>query len=134
MFAVARPPRAFVSFDYDNDSSLRDLLLGQSKHSDTNFEMHDWSVKEPFAQANWKDLVREKIRASDFVIVLCGERTNSATGVDIELKIAQEERKPYFLLAGYSNKSCTWPPSAKASDKLYKWTWENLKNLVGGAR
>ncbi len=47
---MAYPPRAFVSFDYDNDSSLRDLLIGQSKHSDTNFELHDWSVKEPFAK------------------------------------------------------------------------------------
>jgi len=131
---MARPPRAFVAFDYDYDSTLRDFLFGQSKHPDTNFEMHDWSVKEPFASSNWKERVRTKIRASDLVIVLCGERTNKATGVDVELKIAQEENKPYLLLAGYADKTCTRPPSARASDKLYRWTWDNLKNLVNGAR
>ena len=68
---MAKPPRAFVAFDYDNDSSLRDLLFGQSKHSDTNFEMHNWSVKEPFAERDWKEKVKQRIRACDLVIVLC---------------------------------------------------------------
>jgi hypothetical protein len=131
---MAYPPRAFVSFDYDNDSSLRDLLIGQSKHPDTNFELHDWSVKEPFAASNWKQRVREKIKASDLVIVICGTRTHAATGVDAEVKIAQEEGRPYFLLAGYSDKTCTKPLSAKGTDKVYNWTWENLKKLVRGER
>jgi MTH538 TIR-like domain (DUF1863) len=131
---MAYPPRAFVSFDYDNDSSLRDLLIGQSKHPDTNFELHDWSVKEPFAASNWKQRVREKIRASDLVIVICGTRTHTATGVDTEVKIAQEEGRPYFFLAGYSDKNCTKPLSAKLTDKVYNWTWDNLKKLVRGER
>jgi hypothetical protein len=134
MRPMAWPPRAFVAFDYDHDSSLRDLLLGQSKHSDTNFEMHDWSVKEPFTPSVWKERVRQKIKASDLVIVICGESTHTATGVEVELRIAQEEQKPYFLLKGYANKSCTRPPSAKPGDKLYNWTWDNLKILVQGGR
>jgi hypothetical protein len=134
MRIMAKPPRAFVSFDFDNDSTLRDFLIGQSQHPDTDFEIKDWSVKEPLAQSNWKQLVRTRIRASDLVIVICGEKTRTATGVDVELKIAQEEGIPYFLLAGYSDKVCTSPPSAKASDKLYRWTWDNLKTLVRGGR
>jgi Thoeris protein ThsB, TIR-like domain len=131
---MAKPPRTFVAFDYDHDSALRDFLLGQSQHPDTNFEMHDWSVKEPFPASVWKQRVREKIRASDLVIVICGEHTHTATGVDVELTIAQEEGKPHFLLAGYSDKTCRTPASAKPSDKLYRWTWENLKTLVQGGR
>jgi hypothetical protein len=131
---VSSPPRAFVSFDYDNDSSLRDLLLGQSEHPDTNFQMHDWSLKEPFTPSVWKERVRQRIRASDLVIVICGQNTHTATGVDIELRIAQEERKPYFLLKGYRDKVCTRPPSARTSDSLYNWSWDNLKKLVRGER
>jgi hypothetical protein len=127
---MAHPPRAFCAFDYDHDSTLRDFLFGQSKHPDTNFEMHDWSVKEPFAPSEWKQRVRDKIRACDLVIVICGEHTHNAAGVDVELQIAQDERKPYFLLRGYSNKPCTKPPSAAFGDKLYNWTWDNLKQLV----
>ena len=38
--------RVFISFDYDNDARQKDLLVGQSKHPDTDFEFADWSSKE----------------------------------------------------------------------------------------
>ncbi len=57
-----------------------------------------------------------------------------ATGASAEVEIAQEEGKPYFLLEAYSKKACTRPKAAKSSDKLYEWTWPNLKALVGGNR
>ena len=122
--------RAFISFDYDNDARLKDLLIGQSKHSDSPFVIHDWSLKEP--SSDWKARARRQIRASGLVIVLCGRRMASATGVAVELSIAQEEGVSYFLLAGYDDS--TKPTTAKPGDKLYKWTWDNLKSLVGGAR
>jgi hypothetical protein len=91
--------RTFIAFDYDHDEFLRTALVGQSKHPDTDFEIADWSVKDPFP-GDWKARVREKIRRVDQVIVICGEHTHYATGVATELQIAREERKPYFLLWG----------------------------------
>jgi hypothetical protein len=70
----------------------------------------------------------------DLVIVLCGEKTHLANGVSDELLIAQEKGKPYFLLAAYSEKNCTKPTAAKATDSVYRWTWDNLKILIGGGR
>ena len=122
--------RAFISFDYDNAARLKDLLIGQSKHSDSPFVIHDWSLKEP--SSDWKARARRQIRASGLVIVLCGRQMASATGVAVELSIAQEEGVSYFLLAGYDDS--TKPTTAKPGDKLYKWTWDNLKSLVSGAR
>jgi hypothetical protein len=123
--------RAFISFDYDNDARLKDLLVGQAKNPDSPFVIADWSIKEP--SADWKEKARRRIRASGLVIVLCGKNMSTATGVAVELAIAQEEGIPYFLLAGFPSGS-TKPTTAKAGDKLYKWTWDNLKALIGGAR
>jgi len=50
------------------------------------------------------------------------------------LSIAREKGKPYFLLAAYSDVSCTKPATALPNDKVYRWTWDNLKALIGGAR
>ena len=125
--------RVFTSFDFDHDEDLRNLLIGQSKNDDSPFEMSDWSVKEHMT-GDWKAKVRTRIRSVDQVIVICGENTDTATGVSIELEIAMEEEKPYFLLWGRSSKTCKKPKAASAQDKLYEWTWENLKNLIGGAR
>ena len=123
--------RAFISFDYDNDKGIKEMLVGQSKNPDTPFEIADWSVKEHLT-GDWKEKARIRIRKTDQVIVLCGEY--NPTGVNAEIKLAQEEGKPYFLLKGYSNKTCKKPSSAKNTDKVYKWTWDNLKKLIGGAR
>jgi hypothetical protein len=130
---AVNPARVFTAFDYDHDEGLRNLLVGQSKHSDSPFEMHDWSVKEPFT-GDWKAKVRTRIRRVDQVIVICGEHTHAAAGVAAELAIAQEEKKPYFLLWGYSDRTCSKPTSAHHTDKIYKWTWDNLKTLIGGRR
>lgn len=125
--------RVFVSFDYDNDARLKDLLVGQAKHEDSPFDLADWSIKEPMT-GNWKEKARTRIRAVDVVCVLCGEKTHTAAGVAAELLLAQEEKKEYFLLRGYSDKTCTKPTTAKSSDKMYDWTWDNLKKLIGGGR
>lgn len=124
--------RVFISYDYDHDARIKDLLVGQARNPDSPFEIADWSIKQ--ASPGWKAEARRRIRATDVVVVLCGQHTHTATGVAVELSIAQEERIPYFLLAGYANVPCRKPTSALATDSLYKWTWDNLKALIGGGR
>jgi hypothetical protein len=41
--------RVFISFDYDHDEDLRNLLIGQSRNPDSPFDMANWSVKEPMS-------------------------------------------------------------------------------------
>jgi hypothetical protein len=125
--------KVFISFDYDNDSTLKDFLVGQAKLPDSPFDLADWSIKEHIDD-NWKAKARTRIKQVDVVAIICGLKTNTATGVSAELKIAQEEKIPYFLLAGYKDKNNVKPLAALASDKLYNWTWENLKALINGGR
>jgi len=125
--------RVFISFDYDHDETLKTFLVGQSKHEDSPFELADWSIKEHI-DGDWKARAKTRIKSVDVVAVICGEYTNTAVGVSAEVTIAQEVDKPYFLLKGYSEKTCVKPLAAKSSDSIYKWTWENLKSLIGGAR
>lgn len=125
--------RVFISFDFDHDEDLRNLLVGQSKNPDSPFELADWSVKEHMT-GDWKAKVRTRIKSVDQVLVICGQHTHTAAGVAIELSITKEEKKPYFLLWGRNGKTCTKPTSADASEKIYEWSWETLKKLIGGAR
>ena len=125
--------RTFISFDYDHDARLKDLLVGQAKNSDSPFMITDMSIKAPIA-TDWKANARTRIKGCDVVVVLCGEHTDTASGVSVEIAIAQEENISYFLLSGYSDKVCKKPNAAKSSDKIYDWTWSNLKILIGGGR
>ncbi len=125
--------RVFTSFDFNHDEDLRYLFVGQSRNPDSPFEMADWSVKEPIT-GDWTTKIRTRIKKVDQVVVICGEHTDMASGVSAELAIAQEENKPYFLLWGRSGKTCKKPKSAKSTDNIYKWTWDNMKSLIAGAR
>lgn len=123
--------KVFVSFDYENDADLKNLLAGQAKLKDSPFEIEDWSVKEHL-EGDWKEKVKRKMKRVDQVAVICGEHTHTAIGVSAEIKIAKEISVPYYLLKGRANKTCTKPKAAASSDRLYKWTWDNLKSLIGG--
>jgi hypothetical protein len=125
--------KVFVSFDFDNDSTIKMFLVNQSKLEDTPFDIWDSSVKEHM-DGDWVAKVRTKIRNADIVCVLCGEKTHTAKGVAVELQIAKELGKPYFLLKGYRDAVCTKPTTATTADKMYNWTWENLKTLIHGGR
>ena len=37
--------RTFISFDYDHDSDLKNLLVGQARNEDSPFEITDMSIK-----------------------------------------------------------------------------------------
>lgn len=125
--------KLFVSFDFDNDSALKMLFVNQTKHPDAPFDIWDSSVKEHMT-GDWQSKAREKIRNVDVVCVLCSTTTHTAKGVAIELQIAKDLGKEFFLLAGYKDKNCTKPTGASSSDKLYNWTWDNLKTLIHGGR
>jgi hypothetical protein len=125
--------RVFISFDCDHDEGTKIMLAGQARLPDSPFDFTDASIKEPLS-GDWKEKVRRRMANIDCVIVLCGEYTHLASGVEAEVSIAQEENVPYFLLRAYSDRACTKPWSAKVEDKIYSWTWDNLKALLSGRR
>ena len=81
---MAKVP-VFISFDYDHDATLKEFIVGQAKNADSPFEIVDHSIKE--ASSDWKDKARSRIKRADQVIVLCGQHTDKALGVNVELNI-----------------------------------------------
>jgi len=130
---MANNKRVFISFDYDNDVGAKTMLAGQAKLADSPFEFRDASIKEHL-DGDWKAKVKRRMDNIDVVIVLCGEKTDTAKGVAHELEIAKECGKEFFFLAAYSDKRCVFPKGTAVGDKLYNWTWPNLKTLIGGGR
>ncbi len=130
---MATKKRAFISFDIDHDEGVKTMLVGQANRPDSPFSFKDNSVKQHLS-GNWKEKVWQRMDNVDVVIVLCGEKTHKALGVSVELEIAKAKEKPYFLLCAYSSNNCRRPTSASPTDKMYSWTWDNLKNLIAGRR
>ena len=125
--------KVFISFDYDHDLEIKGALVAQAENDDSPFEIFDMSIKEAI-DSNWKDYARKRIKSCDCVIFLCGYYTDTAKGVTAEMSITREEKVPYFLLAGRNGTNIKKPSNSLSSDKIYEWTWENLKLLLEGKR
>lgn len=125
--------RVFISFDFDHDKELRGSLVAQAKDPESPFSITDWSVKYRIGEA-WRKEVRDRIHKADLTIVICGEHTHQAKGVEAEVTMVQQANKPYFLLKGRSEKTCTRPKSAPKKKKIHPWTWPTLKELIAKPR
>lgn len=119
----------FVSFDLDHDADLYQLLLEQSANASFGFEVSGRSEASTLKDPEGVGL-RRRIREADLVIVICGEHTDASVGVFAELRIAQEERKPYFLLWGRRDGMCTKPAGAHSSEGMFSWTSHILQDQI----
>ncbi len=121
--------RVFVSFDLDHDLDLGDRLEAESR-SGSGFEISARS--ESPSTDRWEARVRRQIGEADGVIVICGEHTEDSAQVSAEIRIAQEEQKPYFLLWGRREVMCTKPAGAKPGDRdgMYSWTSTILHDQI----
>lgn len=119
----------FISFDYDHDARLKDLLVGQARNADSPFFIEDWSIKKE--TKNWKADAKRRIGRSQLVLVLCGRHTKSAVGVAAEIGIARQLGVPIILLRGYQGGTVQRPAGTSwFFDTLHDWTWENLRRLT----
>lgn len=119
--------RVFVSYDPESDADLYDLLAEKALKPNCRFEV---SARSSGRSAPDDAALRRAIRDSDQVIVICGEHTDSSVSMSTELRIAQEEERPYLLLWGRRERMCTKPATAKSADAIYSWTWEILERQL----
>lgn len=94
--AQTKEKKIFVSFAIE-DRALREMFVGQSKHSKVEYSFNDQSVREPWKRA-WKTACRERIKKCDAVIILVTKNTYNAEGVIWEAKCALQEEKPTRLV------------------------------------
>ena len=119
----------FVSFDIEHDGELYELLLAQSGSPTSGFAVLGGSERSTVTDV-WSEKVRRRIREADQMIVICGEYTEASTRVTAELRIAQQEGTPYFLLWGRREIMCTKPIGAKPSEGMYSWTRQILRDQI----
>lgn len=119
--------RVFVSFDFDNDRTLKEFIIGQSRNTDSPFEVIDHSLKEAAPEKDWEKKARTAIARSDIVLVMVGPKTHKAHGVLKEVAMARAAGVKIVQIIGYRDGNYTPVPDA---GRLYAWNWDNLKNLL----
>jgi len=124
--------RVYVSFDVDHDRELYERLLAQARGSSFCVSGESELGESGFVPTSdlWNERARQRIREADQMIVICGEHSEASVCMSAEIRIAQEEQTPYFLLWGRGGAMCKKPVGAKSAEGMYKWTRGNLEDQV----
>lgn len=115
----------FVAFAIE-DVSIRDMIKGQSLHTDSPFEYIDMSVKEAYDD-EWKKKVRTRILRSDGVLAIVSKNSITSTGQKWEIQCAKEEKKPLRGIWAYKEDR-----TDLAGVSTMAWTWPNIASWING--
>lgn len=127
-------PRAFISFDFDNNEPQKKYFVGQSVNSRTPFSISDWSAKTAMAQSKWEEIVEEKMKKTNMCIVLVGKSMKSAIGVNKEIAMAKKNNVPIFGVYVDGANSTSILPEGLSRSKTIPWTWEGVANKIDWAK
>lgn len=123
-------PRAFISFDFDNDRKEKVLFVGQGKNSKTPFSMQDWSAKSSMAQSKWEAIVKGKINKCNMVIVLSGNSMANATGVAKEIAMAKDQGVPVFGVYIDGANTSSNLPNGLQRYRAIAWDWGKISKEI----
>jgi hypothetical protein len=115
----------FVAFAIE-DARIRDMIKGQSLHTDSPFEYVDMSVKEAYDE-EWKKKVRTRILRSDGVLAIISKNSLTSSGQKWEIQCAREEGKAVRGIWAYKEDR-----TAVAGVNTMVWSWENIANWING--
>jgi hypothetical protein len=123
-------PRVFISFDFDHNVDHKVLFAGQAKNSRTPFNIQDWSSKEVLAQNKWQELIEEKMKKCNLMIVLVGKSMSTATGVVKEIQMAYKNNVPFFGVYVDGAGTSSALPEGLARNRVIDWDWEKIASAV----
>ena len=109
----------FVAFAIE-DVRIRDMIKGQSLHTNSPFEYVDMSVKEAYDE-EWKKKVRTRILRSDGVLAIVSKNSLTSTGQKWEIQCAKEEKKKVRGIWAYKEDR-----TDLAGVNTMVWTWDNI--------
>ena len=123
-------PRAFISFDFDNNSGEKLYFSGQAKNSRTPFNIEDWSSKTALPEKEWEQYIKGKINKCNMLIVLVGKKTSTATGVVKEIAFAKSHNIPVFGVYVGGADDTTTLPTGLQRNRTIKWDWKEIADAI----
>lgn len=120
---MAEKKVVFVAFAIE-DARIRDMIKGQSLHTDSSFEYVDMSVKEAYDE-EWKKKVRTRILRSDGVLVIVSKNSLKSSGQKWEIQCAKEEKKKIRGIWAYNDDRTNL-----AGANTMVWTWDNIASWI----
>ena len=128
--------KIFISYDYENDSNYKNLLVAWDKNKEFDFNFYDGSVTAAIDSndADYiKRRIKEKIDASTHLLCIVGKHTSKSKWVDWEIRTAIALKKK--LIGVKIEKENTSPQSLLGGEATWalSFTFDSIKKAVDSA-
>ena len=118
--------RVFLSFEFGRDNELHHNFYTLAAR-DSQYEIIDCSLNEAYhPDPKWLNKARAQIKKSDIVIVMLGQDTHNATGVEKEVGEARQLKKPMFQVRPQRR---TYG-EVRGADEVIPWKWKRIDAVI----
>ncbi len=81
--------KIFISFDANNERAMKNDIVALSQQDGAKFKIANWSLNPKNIDNKWQKETRYHLNRCDMLVVLTGEYTGSAPGVQMEIELAK---------------------------------------------
>ena len=121
-----RKVKVFLSFEFGKDNELHRNFYAQAKEH-SKHEIIDTSLNEQYHPDKlWLKKARKQITQSDIVIVVIGDDTHNAEGVEKEVTVANQQKKPIFQIRPQQRTS----GEVKGAGEVISWKWKQIDATI----
>ena len=114
--------RVFLSFEFGKDNDNHRNFYTQAKKKSC-YEIIDCSLNEEYQpNPKWLNKARSQIKKSDIVIVMLGQDTQNAIGVEKEVGEAHQLKRPIFQVRP---KRRTYG-EVRGAGEVVPWKWKRI--------
>ena len=114
--------RVFLSFEFGRDDELHHNFYSQAKLY-SKYEIIDESLNEQYhPDPLWLNKARKQIALSDIVIVVVGEDTHNAPGVEKEITVTHQLGKPIFQVRPQKRTA----GEVRGAGEVIPWKWKQI--------
>ena len=118
--------RVFLSFEFGRDNELHYNFYSQAVQY-SQYEIIDCSLNAPYhPDAHWLEKARKQIALSDIVIVMVGQDTHNATGVEKEVGEAHQLKKPMFQVRPQGRTH----GEVRGACEVVPWKWKRIDATI----
>ena len=118
--------RVFLSFEFGKDNELHYNFYSQAKLY-SKYEIIDESLNEQYhPDPLWLNKARKQIALSDIVIVVVGEDTHNAPGVEKEITVTHQLGKPIFQVRPQKRTA----GEVRGAGEVIPWRWRQIERRL----
>ena len=115
----------FFSYEYDRDKELYGSFFSQSK-DESRHAIRDYSLDKVHPPKDWEDEAEKRIAQCNLVIVVIGQDTHSARGVEKEVEIAKHLDKPIFQIQPQKQNY----GGLNGAGEIIPWDWDKIDEKI----